>query len=186
MSNDMKGMLAGASIINEMRACESIVGKDVFARALATIPPEGRARFTELLPVSWIDWQIVHVVYQAVSKEAGRDLFELQREAISVGLARTFSTVWRTLLRFTTDEAIITRTPLMYSRGCNRGQLTSRIEKPGRAECILADWPEYPLFLANGLAVSIEVVMGLAGRKGASVHYERTADGLRLIATWRP
>jgi hypothetical protein len=94
-------------------------------------------------------------------------------------------TVWRALLRLTTDNALITRTPVIFSRSYNRGRLTASIPVPGRGEITLDEWPDAPEWPLRATRIGVETVLRLAGRKDVRVVAERRPQGAFFLATWR-
>jgi hypothetical protein len=60
---------------------------------------------------------ILEAMLLAVAEQTGRDAERLQSESVRVSADKTLRTVWRVLLRFTSDDAIVSRTPA-GSRPC--------------------------------------------------------------------
>jgi hypothetical protein len=88
------------------------------------------------------------------------------------------------LIRLTSDEALVRRTPAYYSRAFNIGTLASTIPEPGRVSLTLSGFPGAPDFSLRGVAWGIETVMTVAGRKNVRVVYTRTGDGASFNGTW--
>src|SRR5690606_30243039 len=92
--------------------------------------------------------------------------------------------IWRLLLRFTSDDAIIRRTPLFFARGLSRGQLAAQMTGRGRAEIRLTGWPGVSPMQLNGISAAIEAVLLCAGRRQVQVEAQRPLDGGRFEARW--
>lgn len=88
-------------------------------------------------------------------------------------------------LRVTSDEALLKRTPIIYQRSRNTGQLSARILEPGHAEVLLTDWPDVPDRHLRTIGVSIGSVVELAGRKDVRMTTQRTPEGGRYQIWWR-
>lgn len=161
------------------------LGEDVVARAIASLSEAERVEFESLTPVGWIEVDFATAVYVAAAREAGRDVDAVHRDAVRAGVERTFRSVWRLILRMTTDHALVARTPLIYSKTHDLGKLTSRIAAPGRAELTLEGWPGADDFPLRGIAVGIETTLIVAGRKSVKVNFERRVDGAFFVASWR-
>jgi hypothetical protein len=116
---------------------------------------------------------------------AQRDAEEMIDEAVRRAVDRTFKTVWRMFLRITSDEALIKRTPLIYQRSRNVGQLHARILEPGNGEVLLTDWPDVSERHLRTIGVSIASVMELAGRRDVRMTSHRTPEGARYQLRWR-
>lgn len=153
---------------------------------MASLPPAWREQLTTLTPMTWVDTEVAESIIYAVAARVGRDALVLHREIVRIGVERTFRTLWRAILRFTSDRALVSRTPLIYSKTFDRGELTSRIQSPGRAELELTGWPEVSEMQLNGLATGIETVLVVAGRKLVKVTHERRPDGAFIVGSWQP
>jgi len=94
-------------------------------------------------------------------------------------------TLWRVLLRFTSAEALITRTPILYARARNIGRLEARTVAPGLAELTLTEWPGASERSIRTLAVSVETILTIAGRRNVKVGWRLTVDGAAYRVSWR-
>jgi hypothetical protein len=88
-------------------------------------------------------------------------------------------------LRVTTDSALISRTPIIYSKTYRRGELASKIVAPGRSELALRGWPGVSLIQVEGVRVGTETVLMLAGRREVKVSAVRHPQGADLKALWK-
>lgn len=176
---------AGALIVDQRRILEDLLGPRTVRRALDGLPPDVRQELDEAMPISWLRVSAMEQCYVAIASEARRDPDELHDEVGRLGVRKTFHTFWRLLLRFTSDQALVTRTPLMFAKAFDTGRLEARITGPGAADIRLLDWPEVPKWVVDGTATAIETVLELAGRRDPSVLWERTEDGALLRASWQ-
>jgi hypothetical protein len=147
---------------------------------------EDRDTLAELLPVSWIDPDIVNRLVAEIAVEAGREAGPFMFDVASVGVERTLTTVWRMLLRFTSDHALVSRTPILYKKTYDAGSMTSHIERRGEAHIRLDGWPGVARLDLIGLQGGIEATLRCAGRRNAEVRFQRTATGALFTATWDP
>lgn len=176
---------SGISVLDLRAALEEIVGKDVVRSALETLPPEARGEFVEITALSWVPLATVTRVVDTVAKAAKMNPERLIDDAVRRAVERTFKTVWRLMLRFTTDAALIARTPVVYSMSRNIGKLTARIVAPGKAEVTLSEWPGVSARHVRTLGISMVTVVTLAGRKETNVTRTATPDGAVFLLTWR-
>lgn len=177
---------SAALLLDQIGVMRELYGTDTVDVALGTLPPEWRDELAALTPVGWVDTDIAESIVYALAPRVGRDVMQVHSEIVRIGVERTFRTLWRIILRFTSDSALVSRTPLIYQKTFDRGRLTSRIESPGRAELELLGWRDISDMQLNGLATGIETVLAVAGRKLARVAYERRPDGAFLVASWIP
>lgn len=176
---------AGATIQTLRRVLEDMVGVNVMASALKKLPAKVREEFDPVTPMSWVPLTSTIAAVECIAAEAKRHPDELMDEAVRRAAEQMFRTSWRLLLRFTTDAALIARTPVMYSKWRNVGMLESNLLGPGRSEILLRGWPGVSERNVRTLGVSIETVLRLAGRRAVRIEWTRSSDGARYLAFWR-
>ena len=176
---------SGVSVLDVLHATEEIVGRDVFERARKQLPAQLQEELASITAVTWVPNTVLTEVLREAARAAGMDTEDLAAKAIRGATARTFSTVWRALLRFTTDEALIKRAPLIYARSRNCGKLSARIVSPGVAEVLLTEYPSPTPPEIRSLGVGIQCVLEFAGRQDVQVSSERKPDGGRFVFRWR-
>jgi hypothetical protein len=167
------------------RALEDMVGVNVVASALMKLPSKVREEFDPLTPMTWVPLTTTIMAVEYVATEARRLPDDLMDEAVRRAAEQMFRTSWRLLLRFTTDHALIARTPVLYSKWRNIGHLESALIGAGRSELWLRGWPGVSERNVRTLGVSIETVLRLAGRRAVRVEWTRTADGAHYLCYWR-
>ena len=180
-----RARVSGAIVLDERKVMEKLYGAHVVEKALASMPEAHRREIADALPVSWISLEASDAMIVALAKQLGRPLLEVHTEVVRKSVARTLHTLWRVLLHFTTDEALVRRTPLLYSKTCDLGELTSKIVAPGRAEIRLSGHPGATDLLLNGVLAGIGAVLEFAGRREVKITYDRTPAGALFVATWR-
>jgi len=185
MAGEIVPSASGISVLDLRVALEEIVGKDAVGQALASLPAQTRSEFVEITAISWVPLTTVTRVVDAVAAAARVNADRLIDDAVRRAVERTFKTVWRVMLRFTTDAALIARTPVVYSLSRNIGRLTARMLAPGKAEVVLNGWPGVSARHVRTLGISIATVVTLAGRKEVNVTSSPAADGAVFQLTWR-
>ncbi len=177
--------LSGALYLSTEKVFREVVGEDAVDQAFASLSREQQDVLESAVPAAWIPFSVVDDYYEAIARCAGRDLKELFAEVVRLGVSQTLRSVWKILIRFTTDRALLSRTPVIYGRGHSVGKIKTTIERPGVATVVLSDWPGAPDLRCLGVAVGIQAVMDVAGRKGVSVRYDRTEDGAVYHVRWQ-
>jgi len=172
-------------VLDLFRSLEDVVGVESVAKGLASAPPELRQQFEGLTAVSWLPNTTLNALIDAVGKAAGTDPEAMIDVAVRSAIGRALKTVWRMFLRITSDDALIARTPVIFSKARNVGHLTSRICAPGMAEITLAACPDLTPRQMRTFGIGIEEVVRLAGRRDPIVTSMRTADGAVYRLTWR-
>ena len=176
--------ISGVSALDCFAVLEQLVGSEAFARGRAQLPAEMQRELDSSSAVSWVSNDTVNRVFDEVAHAAGRDPEELIDQTVRISAERMFKTVWRVLLRLTTDEALIKRTPMFYARSRNTGQLTSRLTGPRRGEAELSGWPEVSDRTLRTVGIGMQCVLQLAGRPEVRITHSRTADGGRYDIRW--
>lgn len=177
--------VSGTLIQGLLVAAQDTLGTDVVTRGLSKAPRDARALVEAALPGAWVPIESAELTFSAIAGVAGRDWPSLHMELSRLAVDRAVKTFWRLLLRFTTDEALVTRTPVFFSKSYNRGKLTARITAPNRGEVSLLEWPNIPDWPIRGSQCGIETVLKAAGRKDVRVEGQRTATGAVYLASWK-
>jgi len=177
--------MTGALVLEQRRALESIAGAGSVLAAIAAIDAALRDEYTAMMPVSWVRYTVPEAVLDAVATAHRRPMPALHEECARLAVDRTFKTLWRLALRVTSDQALVGRTPSIFSRTYDRGKMTSRIVSPGHAEVVITELPGAPEFILRGSRVGIERVLSLAGRKDVRVTSTRQRDGGTFHASFR-
>jgi hypothetical protein len=178
---------SAASVIqNQLHLLEEIAGSERFEQALSHLPDDYREELAALTSVGWCRLAAANTLIRSVAFELGRDPVELADTITQRSLIRNFRTVWRVMLRFTTDEALMQRTSLIYEKTSDQGKLRATLPRPGRADLEFECWPNVDPIDLSGLAVGIRTVLEIAGRKHVKVSYSGYAPRLYYRAAWKP
>lgn len=178
------GCTSGASTREAHAILVEMVGADVVRRALDAVPSPHREDYDSATSISWIPCDAVEAVYEAVAREAGVRVEDLQYDVMRAGVERTLRTLWRILLRFTSDKALVARTPMFYRKVFNTGRMESRVVADGQAKIEMTGWPEISEFHLRGLMVGIACVLETAGRRRVTMRPVRHRDGVTIDARW--
>jgi hypothetical protein len=173
----------GTNVVLARRAMEALVGADVVARAIASLPRETAEAYTSV-GLGWVPVTVVDTVLGAIASEAGWSAERLTRESSRASVETLLGGLWRVMLRFTSDEALIARTPLLYSKTFNVGRLESEFLSMRHAEVTQSGWPGISDLQLIGVATGIETVLRCAGRQDVKVICKRTPPGASFTATW--
>jgi hypothetical protein len=177
--------LSGISVRDTFLMLEEMVGADVVRRALASLPDAQRQQLEQAIALSWIPMSLVGAVVDEVARLAHRDPELLIDEAVRRAVSYTFKTAWRLLLRVTTDEALIARTPIIYAKSRNVGHLAAALKSHGRAELTLTDWPAVSDRQLRTIGIAVQTVLELAGRRNVRIQGQRTLQGAQYALTWQ-
>jgi len=183
--DDEPPMLAGQALRDLLWALRQTLGDAIVDEGLAAAPPEARERYVNAHPVSWVSYEDVRAVHQAIA-DAGQTTMELMLErAVPVSVERSFKTVWRVFLRLTSDAQLLKRTPLLYSKTRSKGRMEADVIGRGKAVAEVTGWgAAMPSRDVRSLALSIETFLTLCGREQVVVRGAPTRDGARFDVRW--
>ncbi len=177
--------VSGTLVEGLLVVAREALDSSVVEKGLAAAPPVASAAVLNALPGQWVPIALADEAFSFVAREAGRDWPSLHTELARLSMDRAIKTFWRVLLRFTSDAALISRTPVIFHKSYNRGRFVPRFDVAGRAEADLFDWPDVPDWPLRGTRCGIEVVLRMSGRKGVRVDCRRAPAGALFTATWR-
>lgn len=176
--------MSGVMVGQHLQVLSERFGASVVADVRRSLGPDVEDELESVLPVDWIRVASFEAFYAAMAERTGRNVGELHHQIGRICVERAFKGVWRLLLRFTTDEALIARTPLLHSKAFSQGTLAAKLIAPGRAEIELTGWPGAPEFVRRGLKIGIATVIEISGRTNARIADEKRRDGLMFRVTW--
>jgi hypothetical protein len=160
-------------------------GTAPIAKALVNVPTDVRAEYEQMTSIAWVRSSTDYLVHDAVAAVLGREPLAFHEQVLRAAMARSFKTIWRVLLRLTSDEALITRTPGIYRRTRNVGQMVVQSNARGRAEFVLSQYPGIGPRDVRSIGAGLEVVLVLTGRANARVVARQTPEGATFTVTWR-
>ncbi len=176
---------AGLIVRQHVTALRERFGAATIDGAIRSLAPDARTAILGL--EAWVPVSAMDALYTAVAERLGRDAADLHWETGRTVVTQTFKTVWRVLLRFTSDEALVARTSIFYSKAFDQGLLSARMVAPGRGELELTGWPEgAPSFVRRGLRIGISTVLELSGRKSVRIRDEQRGEKTVFFASWAP
>jgi hypothetical protein len=176
---------AGVATLHLFKALEELVGSQAYQRALARLPAAVRGEMEAITAVSWAPISLIADVVEEIARCARVEVEELVDRAVRLAAERSLKTVWRMFLRVASDDVLVKRAGLLYSRSRNVGQLHGRMLAPGHAELLLSDWPDIPERQLRAIGINIASTLSLAGRHDVRLDAARTADGSRYELRWR-
>lgn len=184
MSGDVP-LVAGSNLTVSRRVARELVGSDAFERALSDLSPEERSSYMDSTAMSWVPVAHIDRALERLAHHSGHAAEWLSAELARRSQEEMLNTLYRVLMRITTDEALIGRTQTFYSKVYDTGSLSSVFPAPGRCEVTLSGWRTISDLQLVGLGAGVETTLRCAGRKDARVQGRRTADGAFYLCTWR-
>lgn len=177
--------MSGALVLEHKRMLEELCTPEGFEAVLAALDQEAREAYRDVSPLVWFPVATAERVFELAGRHLDREPAELHESISRQGVERTLTRLWRFVLRFVPDDALIARSERLYARAFKRGKLVARFVGPGSAEIQVEGWPEMPEFSIRGFRIAIETVLRLAGRESPQLVVRRTQSGPHIVATWK-
>jgi hypothetical protein len=181
----MEPRTSSTLILDQIKLMTELYGADKVAAARASLPPAIREEIDALLPGGWCSLEAARELKTAVASLVDEPLMSLQRRIARIGIERTLHTVWRFFMRRLSDEDLARRTPLLYSRSFDRGELRFVEARPFEVHLELHGWPTIPDFDLAALASGVETVLSIAGRPEPHCFTSRKGRVVHLRAVWK-
>jgi hypothetical protein len=155
----------GILTLEQKRAIGRLAGPDALACVVARLPEERRQEFSELSLFGWCRCSTLNLVLGEVANEVGRDVDAFVHDVVRESFGVVLRTVWRLLARFTTEESIVMRAPLLYSRTLDRGRPRAFVQSPGHLVMEITERADLSHIDIVSITAAIEAVLELSGRK---------------------
>jgi hypothetical protein len=181
----MEPRVSSTLILDQIKLMKDLYGAEAVAAARQSLAPALREEIDALLPGGWCSLETARVMKEAVASIVDEPLMTLQRRVVRVGIERTLHTVWRFFIRRLSDENLARRTPLLYSRSFDRGELRFMSVRDGEVQLELHGWPAIPEFDLVALATGVETVLSIAGRPEPRCFWSRRGLVVYMRALWK-
>jgi hypothetical protein len=185
MADDRGARISGAIFLDQIAHLTEQHGANLLQTALATLPEKNRAEYASVLPMSWVSVETSTMLKLKVAELLGEDPILFQRKLVRAATERSVTRFWRMLIQHVSDEGLIKRTPLLYSKVFDCGEMTAKLIAPGNAVLAVRGWTSIPDFDLEGLGAGIDTVLRVSGRKDTRIRWERQLGGARFIVMWR-
>lgn len=183
MAQPSEPSVYGAIIAQTRAVLIERIGREAYSEALATLPAADAERYDRANALDWVPIRVIEAIARAAGEVTGRDWQVLNDEVSRIGSRRAFGSVWRIFLRFTSDEALMTRGPTIFGKTYSHGRVHCEFSEHGTARIVL-DWPQAPELAVRTLRVAIEELLAAGGRTRVKVNVERTVRGATYQCLW--
>jgi hypothetical protein len=160
----------GAVLLEQRKVLAELAGDEVLEAVIAALPDDRRKEYEGLTLLSWCRHTTATEVVVRVGEAIGKRPEAFQAEVVRTGVERLFGGIWKVLLRLSSDDALIKRSALLYSKACDRGRMSAESLRAGHVRLTLSEWPDIPDLGIIALAAGIESVMRVVGRKAIITH----------------
>jgi hypothetical protein len=177
----------GAVLLEQRKVLAELAGEELLESIVRDLPGDQREEYEGLTLLSWCRHTTATEVVVRVGAALGKRPEAFQAEVVRAGVERLFGGIWKVLLRISSDEALIKRSALLYSKACDRGRMSAESIGPGRVRLTLSEWPDIPDLAIIALAAGIESVLRVVDRRAVITHRrERDVVVFDVHATVEP
>lgn len=106
--------LSGALYLRNEKVFRQVLGDKVVDQALASLTKEEQDILESAVPAAWIPVCVVDGCYEAIARCAGRELKSFYPQVVRLGVSQTLRSVWKVLIRLTTDRALLSRASVRW------------------------------------------------------------------------
>ena len=174
----------GAVITHTRAVLIETVGRDAYETALRKLPEADADLYARANALDWVPVRVIEAVAVACAEVVGRDAMTLNDEVSRLGSRRAFGSVWRAFLRFTSDEALMTRGPTIFGKTYSHGRVRPEFSGQGTATIHL-EWPSAPELVVRTLGIASEELLAAGGRERIRIVTERARGGAVYRCSWR-
>jgi hypothetical protein len=171
MAEATEPSIYGAIIAQTRAVLIERIGREAYDAALALLPPADADLYANANALDWVPIRVIEAVARAAGQVTGREWQALNDEVSRLGSRRAFGSVWRVFLRFTSDEALMTRGPTIFGKTYSHGRVQAEFSQNGTARIAL-EWPQAPDLAVRTLRIAIEELLAAGG-----AHARESADG---------
>ena len=182
----MEAKVFGGVVRNHQKVIARMIGPAALEQALAKIEPELREELQNASMLSWCTQRALSALHERCSDIANIELDRFVTDVVKGSMKLTFGGVWKILFKVTSDEAIVRRAGILYSRSTTRGRLIAEITGKGRALIRLVDYPDIPHISVVATAASIEAALSVSERTQPRVAWKRVGNEIHYDVRWRP
>ncbi len=174
----------GLLVVQQRALLRDRIGEDAFGAVLAELDPFDRRTYEEATALSWCPQPVVRRVTRRVAERAGIEPEHLAAQVVRESVAKACRGPWAVLLRFTSQEALVRRTGMLFARAFDRGDVTATWHGDGSGTVRLTGWPSPDPMDVASLRAGIAAVLAAAGWE-SDVTGEVLPDGLECrVRTW--
>ncbi len=160
----------GLVMLEQRRVVERMLGPEGYQRALSRLPEERRVEYASIGMFSWCRTTTVAMFMIEAANEADLDSHVFTARVVREGFGRVMRTVWRLFVSFSSDEAIVRRAAIVYTKALDRGKAKAFVEVPGHMVLEISEWQDIHAIDIVAIASGIEAALEVAGRKVLIVH----------------
>ena len=181
---DRREQISGAMVRGHIEALRVRIGSSAYDEIFAQLSLEDREELMLVTPLSWVHIAALERLYIPIAARSDTTVESLHTEIASKVVGRAVTTIWKALLRFTSDQGLVTRAPLVFKRAYRQGKLEVMKAEPGHAILHVSSWPGMSEFAIRGFRVGIESTLRAAGRRDPKGTSHATPDGAVLELAW--
>ena len=143
MSNE-EAMVFGGLVKQHQAVIARMIGPSALEDALATLFADQREELQDASTLSWCRQATLGALHLSCANISNLDVDKFVSDVVKGSMKETFRGIWKILFMVSSDEAIVRRSGLLYSKSVSRGKLVAEVTGEGKALVRLLDYPEIP------------------------------------------
>ncbi len=176
--------ISGAMVKSHLEALRVRVGEARYAALVSSLSRDDQEELALVTPLSWVRIAALDRLYHVLAEELGTTVEVLHTEIAGAVVGAAITTLWRALLRFAGDEALVSRSPTIFKKAYQQGRLEVASFSPGASELVIFEWPEISEFALRGFRVGVESMLRASAFREPRATVRRTPDGAVIRLTW--
>jgi hypothetical protein len=134
--------------------------------------------------MSWVPTSLLTDLSDAVARSVHENGDVVLERAARGGAQKSLRSFFRAFLNITSDEALLARAPIIFSRLRDTGHVAGRLCGERDAELRLTGWPGMDPRQTLVVGIGFETLLALTGRRSPHCRWEGTDDGALFRLTW--
>jgi hypothetical protein len=180
----MDELISGAMVRSHIEALRTRIGDREYDTLVATLPTDHVEELMLVTPLSWVRIGVLEALYGVLAPSVGMTVADLHSEIAARVVGKAVTTIWRALLHFASDGAIVARAPVIFKRAYKQGRLEVIRTSPGSADLRITDWPDMSDFALRGFRIGLESTLRSAGRREPKGTSREVEDGAIISLEW--
>ncbi len=171
----VRGML----VLSQRRLIERKLGHEAVQAGLRELTEAERVEYDNATILSWVPQNAVRTFTRAAAESAGMDPSTLVHDVVRESVEFVCRGPWKVMLKLTSDEALLRRSAMLFSRSFDQGELRISRISANQYRMAVSNWPEAEELDFISLEAGVRAILGVVQRP-ARIEREGETFTIRL------